>query len=283
MAFHCFFLLRFTTHNSEPSPDPSPSSPPSPLRGEGTIEGPYFSLALLGRGLGEGSVDSAMRCRTPSKFVSTSWFQKRSTRYPLRAKESDRRSSTSVCNACCPPSNSTANLNSRQQKSTKYDPIGCCRRNLSPPSRRERRAFQSVRSASVCSRRRRRARSRSSARASVRFTGISFFRPAPPHPCLLPSVGRREGFPGSPQAWRDFFVASRTSAAFTSVTCPIRHVMNLIILAGLRPTSDGHAVASPCRTMVILAHRASTRQKRSRDTKQLRENGRSRSIAYRCG
>ena len=56
------------------------------------------------------------------------------------------------------PSTSTANLHSRQAKSTTYGPMGCCLRNLKPPEMRLRRIRQSLTSAGAKSFRRERAR-----------------------------------------------------------------------------------------------------------------------------
>ena len=72
---------------------------------------------------------SASTVITPSKFDSTSLFQKRSTRNPFAANHRSRYWSRKE-SACWPPSTSITSRASKQTKSAIKRPIGTCRRNL---------------------------------------------------------------------------------------------------------------------------------------------------------
>ena len=107
-----------------PGPEPG-ARPPRPLGGECRGEGvfPYRNI-------------SRSRLQTSSRFSRTSLFQNRTTRI-LRV--SNQRVRARSLAACWPPSTSTASRRSVHRKSTTKGPSECCRRNLSPPSRRWRR------------------------------------------------------------------------------------------------------------------------------------------------
>lgn len=117
----------------------------------------------------------------------TSLFQKRSTWNPSRCKNASRVRSRAA-SKCWPPSTSTTSALSIHAKSAMYGPMGCWRRKRKPSNWRSLRTFQSLRSASVMSRRNSRARSRfcpcrmgtSCAVATAAFC---------PHPRLPPQAG----------------------------------------------------------------------------------------------
>jgi|GEM_PF-3712148 len=117
--------------------------PPLPLAGEGWGEG---QCALNG-------LQNAFAIR--HHLV----VQKRTTRHPSALRNRSRRTSV-LLSACCPPSSSTTRRCSIEAKSAMKGPIGTCRRNFTPPNRRSRSNRHMIRSASVASRRRTRARSR---------------------------------------------------------------------------------------------------------------------------
>ncbi len=87
--------------------------------------------------------------RTSGSDSSTSSFAKRTTRYPAAVSSASRSLSWSRCRSCTGPSISMIRCLSTQQKSATKGPMGCWRRNLSPPRRRSRRAAQSRSSAAV--------------------------------------------------------------------------------------------------------------------------------------
>jgi hypothetical protein len=88
--------------------------------------------------------------------LSTSLSQNLSTRNPLFARTAVRCASCSWRSLCCPPSTPTTIPASRQTKSATYPEIANCRRNFSPPRRRERSRSHNARSASVDAERSRR-------------------------------------------------------------------------------------------------------------------------------
>ena len=115
-------------------------------------------LPLAGEGWGEGQ---CVLNGLQNAFAIRHYFiiPEAHKRHPSALRNRSRRTSVSL-SACCPPSSSTTRRCSIEAKSAMKGPIGNCRRNFTPPKRRSRSNRHMIRSASVASRRRTRARSR---------------------------------------------------------------------------------------------------------------------------